>query len=190
MSNDFMERREFTPSFTLVIASREDWELFKDFRLEVASSEDAPNYDETVFISDSLKDDSDWQNLLNSPDFFVVFVRDEASKVVGFTTAKLQNSGTGSWLVTFSYIKPEFRGKGFGIGKKLLAFRLQEILKREGKKVFAVFRENNTKTKIIFEYFGFKETKKTKDGWVTFFISITKDNTILTAKINEILNAK
>ena len=117
------------------------------------------------------------------------------SNLVAIGLGRTKEIKKGVWLVRNAYVKPEFRN--MGIQQKILALRLNEIIKREGTKALTVVRTDNPISKHNIEKFGFKKisliNQVIKIGRSALKENIfeldLKDKEVI-KKIEEILNKK
>lgn len=164
------------------LAGPKDWQAYKELRLEAINGPDENMFGPVQASRDRLKSDQDWQNdLLPSLDKFTVLLWING-KAVGIGLARKRNNED-TWFLNSGYIKPEFRG---GLGRKLLASRLDEIEKRGGYKVDVLIRVNNAKSIHLCESFGF--VKQNEDTtWYAMELDLNDPSTKI--KIQSALNA-
>ncbi len=168
------------------IAKPEDWEAYKKIRLEAINGPDQGMFGPRLAARQRVMSDEMWRaNLEPAKDFFIVLLR-SGSKVVGMGSA-VEMSEKGMWQVGSAYINPEYRG---GTGKKLLAFRLREIIEnRGGQKIEVGILKTNDVSKSVCKFFGFKETTL-EDSWQFFELDLNENKDELLKKINEVLHER
>jgi ribosomal protein S18 acetylase RimI-like enzyme len=141
--------------FKVEIATPDEWEAYRDLRLQAITGKDADMYsitsDPERLEKVKNRSEEEWKNDLSRPDVFVVITRSN-SEVIGIGVARKKEEEI--WHMGAGYTKEEFRG--IGVGKKMFAKRLDEIVKRGGKKVTVGAKHTNTRSIHISESFGFK----------------------------------
>ena len=133
--------------------------------------------------NDRIKSDEEWMDdLLPRNNKFTVLSWVD-SDLIALSAAR-EKKEKGFWHVGSDYVKPEFRGGG--VGKKMLAFRLEEIIKRGGLKVEAGIDSTNQISMGLYESFGFKRANII-DDWQMMEADLTDSEVI--RKVNEVFNA-
>lgn len=198
-------RRQERLDVNIRFATPEDWRECKELRIEGLTKDEkdaemlGSNYE--IVVNEQNRNEREWRKeLSSSPDTFV-FLAEKESIAVG-TVYAVKKKGDW-WHIGRDYVKKEFQERG--IGKKLTAERLREIIKRGGVTVTAFIRPNNEKNVPIYTFFGFQEVdvmsteypKKTKldsikTGFKCFELDLTNSQTKeeVLRKIDEVLNAK
>jgi ribosomal protein S18 acetylase RimI-like enzyme len=139
------------------LATPDDWESCKRMRVELLSSSDASmivNVKSEIdkkLKKEEVKKEKEWKEELSDKNKFT-FLSKNGSEVIGMGRAKQKKKGT--WVLYSGYIRKEFQGKG--IGKRMFALRLKEIINRGGIKALVGVRINNDKSMNIAKYFDFK----------------------------------
>jgi ribosomal protein S18 acetylase RimI-like enzyme len=196
--------RQEMSDISIKFATPKYWRECKDLRMEGLTKDDGDaemlgsNYE--IVMEEQNKNERDWEKELSpNPDTFVLLA-ERGSAIVG-TVFAVRKKGDW-WHMGRDYVKKEFQGQG--IGKKLTAERLREIIKRGGTKATAFIRSNNERNIPIYAFFGFKEVnvmsteypKKTKSdvvktGFKCFELDLTdsKVKEKIIKRINEVLNA-
>jgi len=174
------------------IARPEDWEKFKQLKLESFTGEDAKMFGITPDDKDGRlekersMDYKGWSERLAGEYVFGVLAW-SGSDAVGMGLAKrVGKDKNKEWYMYSGYIKPDFRG---GIGKKLFAIRLNEIRNRGGKKVSVGVKTINARSIHIITSFGFKRVEEgsSDEG---FYLELDDVNAPeVVKKIDEVLNA-
>lgn len=164
------------------IATEKDWEAYKKIRLESINGPDANMFGPKTAAKDRAKSNEEWKSdLITRADHFVVMSW-QGSEAIGLSSAS-ERREKGLWHLGSAYVKPELRG---GLGKKMLALRMREIIRRGGKKVEAGMRPNNEITKHLCGSFGFKKAPP-EDVWEMMEADLT--DPVVIKKINEVLDA-
>lgn len=124
-----------------------------------------PKFKET-YDDEKRRQSYDFVNKLNIKDFYIM--ETSKKKVIG-TIAKWNNNGEIT-LLNF-YIKPEFRGKGYG--KTMLDKVISDM--DENYCVLSVYRDNKKSIKFYNDY-GFKylQTEETPEGKLMWLIYTKK----------------
>ena len=145
--------------FKVEVAKPEDWEKYRDLRIQAITGTDKDMYRITSFPErvEKIKNrtEAEWKNDLSGPDIFVVLSWN-GSDPIGMGLARKTEEK--SWHMGAGYTKENFRG--MGVGKKMFAKRLDEIRRRGGTKVTVGAKMINTRSIHISESFGFKRVDK------------------------------
>ncbi len=151
------------------IAGPEDWEAYRDLRLEAISGDDSEMFGEGVKARDRAKTDLDWQKDVapDNKNMFVVLAW-HGDEAIGMGIAERREKEEGAWRMTSGYVKKKFRGEG--VGKKMFAFRLEDIIRQGGKKVTLGIRAKNAPSLRIPESLG----GKIRRTWATELQKISK----------------
>jgi ribosomal protein S18 acetylase RimI-like enzyme len=164
------------------IALEKDWESYKNLRLEAINGADKDMFGPKAAARDREKTDEEWQDDLVPQENKFTVLSWAGSLPVGMGAAR-EKEETGFWHVGSDYVKPEHRG---GTGRKILAFRLKEIINRGGKKVEAGIKPGNRPSMRLYESIGFNEAG-VNGGWQMVEIDLTDPEVI--SRIDGILNA-
>ena len=108
--------------FKVAVATPKDWESYKKLRLEAINGPEANMFGAQTAANDRIKSDEEWMDdLLPRNNKFTVLSWVD-SDLIALSAAR-EKKEKGFWHVGSDYVKPEFRGGG--VGKKMLAFRLE-----------------------------------------------------------------
>lgn len=153
------------------IAKEEDWEKYKDIRLEAIEKEPVAFYvTKESKEREYGKTNDDWKNDLTNIDAFVVLSKNNDIPV-GMAQAFLK-TGTGNkwnilkkqnkniWHIKGVYLNNDYRGSGFS--KEMMDMIFNEIKRRGGEKVTLNVMDTQEIAKKIYEKLGFKVFKKFK----------------------------
>lgn len=176
------------------MAGPDDWQTYKDLRLEAINSKDSEMFgftpgdlsDNKRKAVEASKTEKDWREDLAKSNFFVFLVF-QGSIAIGMGIAKYRGE-QGDWYMASGYIKEGFRNKG--IGKKLFATRLSKIKEMHGKKVTLAVKAINTRSIHVAEYFGFKKIAEDTSN-TGFYMQLNNiyDPEVV-SRINDALNAR
>lgn len=180
------------------LATPNEWEECKKMRIDLLTSSDANMIVSTQNkIKDKLKKEEkkgekEWKEELSDANKFT-FLSKNGLEPIGIGRAEKKKKGV--WVLYNGYIKKEFQEKG--IGKRMFAMRLREIIKRGGTKAVVCIKLNNDKSMNIAKYFDFKSKniflasvmakKILLPEWKIFETDLTNPEVI--KKIDEVLNA-
>jgi len=176
------------------LATAEDWQAYKDLRLEAINGPDAlmmgfvpkSERDDAKREMEINKTEADWRKDLSREDTFCVLFF-SGTRAVGMGWAK-KNKREGNWQMFSGYLKKEFRDSN--IGKKIFATRLKEIMVRGGRRVTLAVKADNNISIHIAESFGFKRVGENNDTFGFFMTLEDVNNPETIQKIDEVLNAK
>lgn len=173
------------------LAKPEDWASLASIRIEGLKQ----NPDAFIGVnSPSVPESSDerkWKEYIDDPNRFYLFAKKD-SGVIGFAGAYIdydeKETPEGVWCVQWAYIKPEFRGKG--VGERMYAKRLNEIINRGSKSAIGfVLRANQNFDNVMHlnKKLGFEEVVLTPPKhYVKLRIDLTNPEVI--KKISEALD--
>ncbi len=184
-----------------LLAKPENWEECKSLRIAALESGDAEMVASTPEVVDKEKNKSEevWRTELSDPDKFTVLSW-SGSRAVGLGRARKlleQEFREGTWYVYNAYTLKEFQG--LGMGKRNLAFRLDEIRKRGGKEVIIdILSINNKMLHIAEEILGFKVASALREKLKRKFpikgsiveLRLNLQDPKVIKKISEILDAR
>lgn len=148
------------------LAQPDDWEVCKKMKWEAITGEDAHKFGVTPETKEmeAKKGEKEWRDELSNPNM-ITFLSKNGDDTIGMGRAKKQEECI--WRLHNGFVEKEFRDKG--IGKKIFQARLNEIIKRGGKKVITLIEITNKPSIHIAESFGFKKRgpsrKKYKFEW-------------------------
>lgn len=188
MEDPFKQKENL--SLEMVIATAADWRFFQALKLEALKGKDAymfgvtPENKDAKILEEQLRGERGWKRRLSGHDAFGILAWNE-SKPIGMSLAEYR-AKEDDWYIYSGYVQEDFRG---GVGKKLFAKRLEEIIKRGGKTVTVAVKSKNKISIAIAESFGFKKTEKdsSQEGFYMELDDVNKPEVIL--KINEVLEA-
>ncbi|MFA5840861.1 MAG: GNAT family N-acetyltransferase [Candidatus Paceibacterota bacterium] len=172
------------------IAKSDDWMVCKELRVIMCKGDDAEMFGitregrEEIIKEEEAESENEWKEKLSGDSAFGVLAWSD-SKPIGIGLAKRREE-KGDWYIYSGYVKPDSRG---GVGKKILATRLEEIQRRGGKKVMLGVKATNATSISIAESFGFKKVEyaENKEGFYMELEDVNAPEVI--KKINEVLNA-
>lgn len=183
---------------TVEVAQEKDWQEYRDLRLLSITGKDAEMFAATpeMVKREKAMDRLDWQQYFSKavifpmPDRFVVLSH-VGSEPIAIGVASEREKWT--WHLSGGYVKEGFRG--VGVGKKIIAERLREILKRGGKMVTVKIKVGNDVSLRNCQAFGFEivSTKsKILESGVEFeshLLELDLTNPEVITKLYAILNA-
>lgn len=173
------------------VAGLEDWEIFKSLKVESLESGDSRFFgsseEDNLARLDEIKksDQKFWEEKLSGDDSFGVLALNQ-NEPIGIGLAR-RDDQLGGWYIISGFVKEDFRG---GIGKKIFAARLREIVNRGGKKVAVHAKKFNERSIHIAESFGFQKIRESSDHQRFIFELEDVSNPEVIKKINEVLNAE
>lgn len=173
------------------IANPDEWQKCKELRLISITGPEARMMGLTPErqAEEISKTEQGWRSETNSSEMFSVLAY-HGSKAVGLGRTK--EVGKGIWRLRNDYVIPEFRK--MGIQPKMLALRLDEIIKRGGVKAIATIRTDNPRSISSVEKLGFQKIGLLKRviqlgrsafEWHVFELDLI--NSSVVEKINEVL---
>ncbi|HEV7423784.1 MAG TPA: GNAT family N-acetyltransferase [Candidatus Paceibacterota bacterium] len=171
------------------LANAEDWEACRDLRIEAVTGEDAkmfgvtPENREKRIIKETRNKD-EWISRLTDKGFG--FLAWNGSEAVGVGLA-IKDNINDEWFMYGGYVRENTRG---GVGRKIFAMRLNEILKRGGHRVTMGVKVINGKSIHIAESFGFKRIEKDASPEGFFMLLEDVNNPEVIGKINQAINAR
>jgi ribosomal protein S18 acetylase RimI-like enzyme len=181
------------------LATPFDWETCKRLRTEALNSKDGNKFGATEgkIREEEAKSEQFWRQELARPDMFIVLARTRFG-AVGMGLAEQQTEDI--WKIGWGYVEEGSRRQG--IGKKLIAERLNRILQKQGIfRIEASVEISNKESLSNCESFGFKRADQSTshisrdDGSVFEYFPMELNVTNpevrkkLTQRINEVLNA-
>lgn len=136
---------------------KSDWRQYRDIRLEALMNE--PAAFGSSYSAESQRTDEQWQERMIEAEkingdrfFYGVF---DGSILVSIGGAYKNDSA--EWNIIAIYTKKEFRGQG--IGKLLMSGLLNDLRRREIKKVFLCVNTIQESAVALYKKTGFKITK-------------------------------
>ena len=189
MTEDPFKNKQERLAVKIEIARPEDWKKYKEIWLQAIKSPEREMFASTYELirEEEKRVDEEWQgdifkgDKLRSDMFVLLSWKD--FEVVGMNRAEEEEPGV--WYLSSAYVKPEFRG---GLGTRMFATRLKEILKRGGRKVTGAVKKNNLRNIHIAEKFGFKIVGETGSGQ-GYLIELDLTDEKVIKKIDDVLNA-
>lgn len=149
-----MELKEITP---------QDWELYKNFRLEALQSPDARAFGGT-YKKESLWTEEEWRSLFDrsKPRFFYGYFNEhKILSVAGVYLNQENNEFHNEWIFVGIYTDPEFRGQGFSF--KAISAVLDALRSKGVRKAVLMVDTRQTAAICLYEKLGFKTIKLNKD---------------------------
>jgi RimJ/RimL family protein N-acetyltransferase len=147
-------------NFTTKHLSSEDWQLFRNIRLEALKTEPgvyAASYDEMKDMEDDFwidrLADSNWA-------YFGLY---DGDKLVGLSGIMRNVDDRDEAELIASYIRKEYRGKG--LSKLFYAARIEWARAKGIKKLIISHRESNTASRQANQNFGFRFTHSVPRLW-------------------------
>ena len=138
------------------LARPEDWESFKRLRIEAISDPDNTEASDNRIMLEQSRGQRYWEErMAYLPDDFIILAT-KGEHAIGMGIASRDKDDR--WYIGWGYVEEAFRGKG--VGKKIMANRLNEILRRGGKTVYVHVRLSNHVSLGNCRYFGFKESSQ------------------------------
>ena len=185
MTENLFKNREERLAIRVELAKPNDWEACKKIRLHSITGPEAIVMGMTPerLQEEMNKTEEQWREETSSEEMFSVLSWD-GSEPVGLGRAKKVEEGL--WRVRNGYVNEKFRG--IGIQPRMIALRLQEIIKRGGNKAVTGIRTDNPVSLHNVYKFGFKIVDVQDEVWATLESDLTDPEVI--KKINEVLNAR
>ena len=171
-------------SVRLATSSPEDLEAFKELRHLALTGKDSEMFGMSSH-PEQVEEERNRTDLELSENKFIV-LSFESSRAIGIGIARKREKED-DWWMGAGYIREDCRGRG--IGKKMFAKRLQEIINRGGRKVTLAVKAVNAKSIHIAESFGFKKVDEGASDEGFYMQLENVNNPEVVKKINEVLNA-
>ncbi len=190
MNEDPFKSKQERSSVRIEVATPRYWKEFKKLRLEAVTGRDAKMFGVNVNTPEKLaqevgRTDLQWQEELVLKDKFTILAW-AGKEAIGMGRAE-RFEKLGVWYMFAGYVRPEFRG---GLGKKIFAKRLKEIIKQGGGIVRMRSKTYNSVSIGLAESFGFsKKFEDTSDDEVVMELRDLKSPEVV-KKIEEVLNTK
>ena len=163
MEENYLKYKNEQLDIKVEIATPENWEAYKELMFDAITGDKKEMFRSTpekVTIVQNKKE-NEWKADLSNDNMFIVLSWN-GSEAVGMGSARKKDETQGLWNMSHGYVKKDFRNKD--IGNKMFKARLDEIIKRGGKKVFLGIEANNENSIHIAEKFGFKKIIKPEDS--------------------------
>lgn len=192
MNESFFEKQKPNQEqvFMVKLASVDDWQACKELRLMMCKGNDAkmfgitPENREEIIKEEEAESEKEWKEKLSGDGVFGVLAW-SGSEPIGTGFAKRREDKE-DWFIYSGYVRPGFRG---GVGKKIFAARLFEIIKRGGKKVVLGVKAINATSIHVAESFCFKKVEE-NSSYEGFYMELKDVNDPeVVRKINGVLNA-
>ncbi|MBP9715346.1 MAG: GNAT family N-acetyltransferase [Candidatus Pacebacteria bacterium] len=161
------------------IAGVGDGLALKKIRLQAVNSPDSKMFGQKLIDRDRAKTDEEWEAEVspeNKDTFYVIFEDDK--EPVGMGRADFSGK-QGLWYINSMYMDDLFRGKVFP--RKALKEFVDEIKRRDGKKVMIGVRSSNERPIVLYKNLGFTFTKNIPSflmnifkGWRVMELDLTK----------------
>jgi|GEM_PF-2897616 len=190
--SDHLKPNQEQLALRVEVATPRDWQAYKKIRLHAIRT-DA----EMLGISmrdargEVMRGDEEWKRILARPDYHLVVLSWNGNEPVGMGVAV--NNGIfyypndkNTWELGSDYVRKEFRGQN--LQRKMIAFRLKEIINQGGTKVLFHVLANNRWSIPNAEHFGFSKMKE-RLGDKDYFMQLDLTDPLLKEKINAVLDA-
>ena len=165
MGENYLKYKNEQLDIKVELATEKDWEAYKELRLLAIVGKDKELMGSTPeqIIKEKSRSEEEWKKDLSSQEMFVVLSWN-GSNAIGMGRAMEKDGVEKLWYMDSGYVKEGEDLRNRGIGKGIFKARLDEIIKRSGKKVFLGIKSNNAPSIHVAESFGFKKVDKDEDS--------------------------